>query len=642
MGVGLARSRRRVRAARLAALLALLSAALTASATAAGAAAPRMTATPATLVLGTGATCEIALEGEADLPEPRLSASVGTLEPATRLGPGRWKTRYTPPAKRYPQVAIVAALFGRGRQAHVAIPLFGQGEAVIKTKPRARIDAVRIGDRTFGPATADEKGVASVPVIVPPGVEKAFNGAQAIDLGLPQTVHFHVALERSSADADQAATLQGFVWAVTPEGAPRDGAQVELTASRGEAVAGAAAGPGVLPVTWTLPPGPRETTQLTVRLKAEPELARAISVTRASGHATKLTLTFDRERVLAGETELRAKVVAVDAQGNPASPRFTLTASLGTAEPPREVSSGTFESRIAVPEAFGGKTSLEVTVAGEDGQALASAAVPLLPGEALLSLEPRAAQADADGYSKVEIKVKAQDRFGNAAGVPQARALLGEAKLEPVAEGEWTLRYETPRRTEAADDTVTVSLGNLVEKGTVSLVPRTQGLEAALKLGFIGNGTLAGAWLAAEGGFHFTIRGEVFAALIEASWVQYSTQVALDDGLKVNGHHDFFSPIVSVAYRRAFGKGGRWIFNLGVGVGFSQVWSTLQAGDQPAQSETGSAFCYEGTVGIERVLWRGGAFLELRYLRNGHLGTPSLRGQLGTILMDIGYRYDAF
>jgi len=608
----------------------------------AAAPAPRLTATPAKLVLGTAETCELLLEGEADLPEPRLSANVGTLEAAVKEGPGRWRARYTPPTRRYPQVAIVAALFGDGRQAHVAIPLWGQGEAVIKTRARARIEAVRIGERTFGPATADEQGVATVPVIVPPGVEKAYNGAQAIDLGLPQTVHFHAALERTSADADRPATLRGFVWAVTPEGAPREDGAVDLAASRGEAVAGAAVGPGVRPLTWTLPPGPRETAQLTVRLKAEPELAQSLAVTRSPGQATRLALSFDRERVVAGETLVLAKLVAQDAQGNPASPRFSLATSLGSAEPPKEVSSGTFEARLAVPAAFGGRTELEVSAVGEDGQPLASATLPLVPAEATLSLEPKAAQADADGFSEVALKVKAQDRFGNAAGVPQARATLGGAKLEPVAEGEWILRYEAPRRSEPADDTVTVSVGSMVEKGNISLVPRGQGFEAAAKVGFIGNGTLAGAWLAAEGGYHFTLRGEQLVALVEASWVQYGTQLTLDSGLKIAGRHDFFSPLVSLAYRRAFGKGGRWAFSIGAGLGFTQVWSTLVAGDQPAQQETGFAFCYQGTVGIERVLWRGGAFLELRYWRNGHLGTPSLRGQLGTILLDIGYRYDAF
>jgi len=42
------------------------------------------------------------------------------------------------------------------------------------------------------------------------------------------------------------------------------------------------------------------------------------------------------------------------------------------------------------------------------------------------------------------------------------------------------------------------------------------------------------------------------------------------------------------------------------------------------------------------VMWRGGAFLELRYWRHANLGTPNARGQLGCILLDIGYRYDAF
>ena len=62
-------------------------------------------------------------------------------------------------------VAAVAQTSNGPEVGYVAVPLWGQGDAVVKTRPRARIE-VSIGDRTFGPVKADGTGIALVPVVV--------------------------------------------------------------------------------------------------------------------------------------------------------------------------------------------------------------------------------------------------------------------------------------------------------------------------------------------------------------------------------------------------------------------------------------------------------------------------------------------
>ena len=153
---------------------------------------------------------------------PRLSASTGRIEGLRPAGDGRWEADYLPPDESVPQLAVIAAVAGE-EVALFALPLWGQGDAVVKTRPRARIE-VRIGDQRY-PAVADEKGNAVVPVNVPPGVTAAQQGAQSIDLHVPPMRLVHAVLDREKATADQQASVRVLLFAVAPDRAPRSGAQ---------------------------------------------------------------------------------------------------------------------------------------------------------------------------------------------------------------------------------------------------------------------------------------------------------------------------------------------------------------------------------------------------------------------------------
>ena len=125
-------------------------------------------AQPSTLELGkTAARAVLHIRSPV---EPRLSASVGIIVGLRQEGPDAWVADYVAPHERFPRVAIIAAVAST-EVAWTAIPLWGRGLAQVQTRPGARI-SVQIGGRTFGPAEADARGIARVPVVVPPGVHE--------------------------------------------------------------------------------------------------------------------------------------------------------------------------------------------------------------------------------------------------------------------------------------------------------------------------------------------------------------------------------------------------------------------------------------------------------------------------------------
>jgi len=146
---------------------------------------------PSPLHLGKDARAKVRVEAAE---APTLSASAGRIENVRAAGAGSWAADYFPPDDELPQVAILTAVV-QGEVAWTAIPLWGQGDAVVKTRPRGSI-RVEIAGRTFGPVVADASGQAQVPVEVPPGVREAHHGKRIIPLNVPPSRTVHLALGR--------------------------------------------------------------------------------------------------------------------------------------------------------------------------------------------------------------------------------------------------------------------------------------------------------------------------------------------------------------------------------------------------------------------------------------------------------------
>src|SRR4051812_32371382 len=126
-------------------------------------------AEPARLVAGNGvsATLQISAPSSAEV---SLWTSTGTVSSPAGAN-GIWTAIYTPPAERFPRVALILVTAGSER-AWLSLPIDGRDDLQLATKPSSRVE-VEIADRTFGPVRSDREGHARVPVIVPPGIRSA-------------------------------------------------------------------------------------------------------------------------------------------------------------------------------------------------------------------------------------------------------------------------------------------------------------------------------------------------------------------------------------------------------------------------------------------------------------------------------------
>lgn len=209
-----------------------------------------LSADPALLRLGTDQRAVLVIHAAA---LPTVSASAGRLSAPRDLGDDVYELEYLPPDDALPQVAIVTAV-AAGEVAWLSIPLWGQGDAIVKTRPNGRI-TVEIGEQTFGPVTADARGQAVVAVVVPPGVHEARHGDRGIDLHVPPSRSIHVMLGPSIDAADRAQVVPVYAVAVDAQGSPRSQAPIRLRTSRGELSDLRERAPGLYEASLTLSPG---------------------------------------------------------------------------------------------------------------------------------------------------------------------------------------------------------------------------------------------------------------------------------------------------------------------------------------------------------------------------------------------------
>ncbi|MBK7860356.1 MAG: hypothetical protein IPJ65_17440 [Archangiaceae bacterium] len=102
----------------------------------------------------------------------RVAVNVGSFSVVQRLGPGKYKATYVPPATRFPQVALVAVWRETGAEAPIEflrIPLFGSTKLPVGAKPGSEVTA-EVGELSFGPVKVDGDGRVEVPISVPPGL----------------------------------------------------------------------------------------------------------------------------------------------------------------------------------------------------------------------------------------------------------------------------------------------------------------------------------------------------------------------------------------------------------------------------------------------------------------------------------------
>ncbi len=185
---------------------------------ASGQAGLRISCAKTDLMLGQHVQVKLQVKGPAEVNALTLSAQVGTIDEIKRTAPGRWTARYRLPEEYFPQVAILTARAvapgGAGiLTGWIALRLWGSGEAEVKTRANSMVK-IEIKGKLFGPTKANDRGVALVPVRLPPGVDHGFNGKQRVDLNLPPSRNLYAFLSRNKTDGTRPARLKLFLFAV--------------------------------------------------------------------------------------------------------------------------------------------------------------------------------------------------------------------------------------------------------------------------------------------------------------------------------------------------------------------------------------------------------------------------------------------
>ena len=487
----------------------------------------RVTADPPRLVLGTDGGADLRIQAPAAVQELTLTASVGRIEALRRLPEGGFTARYRPPPERYPQVAlVVAAVHGAAGplDGWLAIPLHGQGDARVKAPPGERASLVVAG-RTFGPVRAGEDGTALIPLVVPPGVREGHQGFRPIDLRVPETSLLHASLEPHAVAADRVERVRVLAYVVAPHGAARRGDQPAFEPTRGT-VAVRAREPGAYEATWTLPPGPAAEERLTVRLPGSPASRQVLSLTRAAGPPAAVAIAFDREALVAGETDAVGVIArAVDAAGNPVPAALEFASDDGVIEAAPQVAPDARDARLVLGPRFDGRRAVVVTVRAPALGLVSERVLPLrpaAPAEARLSDERVLV---ADGAREARLSVRVLDRFENDTGLaPRVSVAVGRvAAVEADRTGGYEIRYVGPAVRERTPERLALDVTGLHAEAALTLVP-PRGPRGAI--------VSAGALADARGRFGGLLTG--FALEVDAGRVGAAAPRGVDLAARVD------------------------------------------------------------------------------------------------------------
>ena len=466
-----------------------------------------VTLTPARpkLLLGSDTQVDVTLdvrgpESETFAPV-RALANVGTLETPHAAGaPGHFTARYVPPPERYPQVALLVVELASGaRRMHVVARIALEGSTVVPfhTSP-GTVVTMRVGDRSFGPVTADQKGRVEIPILVPPGVRAGIaravdhNGAAReteVDLQLAPYVRM-VVLAPPTLDVGSFSEI--VVLAVEADGAPVNPTRLTLSASAGLLHP---LGAGPLGAARFLFEAPRQLGSGAVALTAiaagTPPSRTDMAVALRVGAPARLAIAPSSHRLIVGSGEgARVAVSAHDAFGNPTSAAGVEITVDGRPRPVAFAAGGLGTLTVEAPLKFDGKE--RVIIDARLGTIRASEELHVTGGPpARLTMGVRDARLVADGHQSTELRVQAVDRNGTPTTVPGLSWDTPDGRVRHVRmphDGEYVAEYVPDRTREPQRQVVSVMASQALRaNATVDVSPPPVRLVAGARVGLFYN-----------------------------------------------------------------------------------------------------------------------------------------------------------
>jgi hypothetical protein len=451
------------------------------------------------IVLGDTKSVDVTISAP-DAVAPRLSASTGSLSAPVHAGPGTWTSTFTPPSESFPHVALVTAVVETSSTTAVgflSLHLWGKGATTVKTKPQSAV-TVFIGNESFGPVTADLDGSATVPIVVPPGPERAVaksvddvgnESQKTIDLGVRSFNRVALVALDDTVPAGGVARLVAL--AVDKKGEPLYDARLTSTASSGDVdknVTGLA--PGVYLVEYQ--PGATKAgkASIEVALADATGSSARVDVEVLVGKPARAELVSSAGDVITADDarNIALEVRVFDAAGNslPAT-AASVDVDYGRIDSISASSSSSNTRRVTwvLPaqlrsDALAAGQQIATITAHAGGVAIGQKQLALVAGKpAKLWFDPIESVV-ADGNNFVELHVRAVDAAGNAlvpedvkVSVEPSDTGVDDRITTGIVDGRlWRARFVPSARDRSDFAVLHASLGSLRVDVQVKLVPR--------------------------------------------------------------------------------------------------------------------------------------------------------------------------
>lgn len=377
----------------------------------------QLSANPERLVLGQDLEGTISFQligGTAKADDLVVSASSGEIQNLTDMGGGKFTARYITPKVNYPHLALVAVADRRdpARTAGVlVIPLNGKTDYPVKAQPNASV-LLRIGGREFGPVQAGADGRASVPVVVPPGVQVATlvsvsngtNNEETIDLRVPETKRLRLMPLPKGLPSDATSAVAVRAVVRLPDGAPDVAAKLTFTTTAGTFGPTRHEGNGIYAADYTPPVAKGiDKAKFTVTMVGSATQVDEGEIALVPARPSKISLSAE-PTTLAAETtsfKLFVKVLGPDGKGLPQRELAFVTAGAKLKAAPSDLNNGDYRADFAT-EGSGAVDILATLQTPATGAPLAK-----------ILVWPIKAKLTNDGVAATTVTVVTVDAFGH-------------------------------------------------------------------------------------------------------------------------------------------------------------------------------------------------------------------------------------
>lgn len=330
---------------------------------------------PLPIILGEVETISLVIEAP-ETPDTegrpiQVAVNVGKMDPPEKVGQGKYRAVYHLPTTKFPQSAIVAVWRETGPDAAVdflRIPLSARTKLPFKAKIGAEV-RVFIGDERFGPVSADRKGQAVIPIVVPPGVREVNVETSAalekkktsVVVKVPPYNRLAMAVTPyllSNTNAEASATAHIYY---DGDSAPPPN-KIKLAVSGGEAVFQKVQGSRFI-YKITAKKGAEKELKLTASVDGDPVANAQSTVLLGNAVAERLVNKSTPASLTADGTSTKVlRVMAIDHYGL-SIPNMSVTAIAtdGKLDKVREVPGGNYEVTLTAPASLPRKKKVTVT-----------------------------------------------------------------------------------------------------------------------------------------------------------------------------------------------------------------------------------------------------------------------------------------